>query len=263
MRAAVTALVSVQGLVLLPATPSRARARMSVDPGTLPDFRALTEAEWRERLTDKEYQVLRKEGTEPAWTSPLNDVKEPGVFTCAGCGSPLFRTTEKFESGSGWPSFWAPTADAALELRTDYKLLLPRTEVLCAACGGHLGHRFSDGPMPTGQRYCMNGVALRFSSEADDPESAERAAETFAQSTLARRPPLAAVLPELVLGSVLVLGELVGLLARGPASGTSWAAAALPWLPPGGLAGAVLGAFGTTVVTRNVGLLLASQEDTE
>ena len=111
-----------------------------------------TEAEWREMLSPEAYDVLRNAGTERPWSSPLNDLKEPGVLVCTGCGSPLFRVDEKFDSGSGWPSFWAPAGDDAVETKADFKLVVPRTEVLCKTCGGHLGHRFSDGPMPTGQR---------------------------------------------------------------------------------------------------------------
>ena len=186
------------------------------------DYTSRTESEWREALTPQEFDVLRKAGTEPPWSSPLNELEEPGVLVCAGCETSLFRTSEKFESGSGWPSacshlsspqrgalsvpialsrhraprlsgFWAPAGDAAVEVRTDFKLVVPRAEVrcspwpywgcvrlvvvwrashsqpfalpppqvVCKSCGGHLGHRFSDGPMPTGQRYCINGVTLR------------------------------------------------------------------------------------------------------
>jgi peptide-methionine (R)-S-oxide reductase len=120
-----------------------------------------SEKEWREELSSQEYHVLREEGTERAWTSPLNSEKREGMYVCAGCGQPLFRSTTKFESGTGWPSFYEPI-EGAIETKRDWKLLLPRTEYHCANCGGHQGHVFDDGPAPTGQRYCNNGVSLRF-----------------------------------------------------------------------------------------------------
>lgn len=123
-----------------------------------------TDEEWRATLTPEQYTVLRKHGTERAGSSPLNSEKREGVFTCAGCGQPLFSSTTKFESGTGWPSFWDPLAEA-VATSTDRSLSMPRTEVHCASCGGHLGHVFPDGPRPTGMRYCMNGVALRFDSD--------------------------------------------------------------------------------------------------
>ena len=121
----------------------------------------LSEAEWRRRLSPAAFAVLRKEGTERAGTSPLNREKRRGTYHCAGCGQALFPSRTKYDSGTGWPSFWAPLK-GAVGTSTDYKLVLPRTEVHCARCGGHLGHVFNDGPRPTGKRYCMNGVALKF-----------------------------------------------------------------------------------------------------
>ena len=125
----------------------------------------LTDDEWRSRLTPEAYHVLRKHGTERAGSSPLNHVKEPGTFHCAGCGAPLFDRAAKFESGTGWPSFYKPIAEAQIGTQTDRSWFMTRTEVHCARCKGHLGHVFSDGPKPTGLRYCMNGVALEFVPE--------------------------------------------------------------------------------------------------
>ena len=121
----------------------------------------LSDAEWRKRLTPEQYAVLRDQSTERAGTSPLDREKRKGVFVCAGCNQRLFASVTKFESGTGWPSFYAPLA-GCIGTRTDYKIGVPRTEVHCARCGGHLGHVFNDGPKPTGKRYCMNGVAMKF-----------------------------------------------------------------------------------------------------
>jgi peptide-methionine (R)-S-oxide reductase len=120
-----------------------------------------SDQQWRKELDPVQYQVLRKHATERAGTSPLNFEKRTGEFRCAGCGAPLFDSATKYESGSGWPSFWAPK-DHAVATTTDNSHGMVRTEVHCAKCGGHLGHVFPDGPRPTGQRYCMNGAALKF-----------------------------------------------------------------------------------------------------
>jgi peptide-methionine (R)-S-oxide reductase len=125
------------------------------------EFRNLSDAEWRMRLTPEQYNVLRKHGTERAGTSPLNREKRKGTFACAGCDLPLFSSDAKFESGTGWPSFYKPLDDA-IETKTDRSFFMTRTEVHCKRCLGHLGHVFEDGPPPTGLRYCMNGVAMKF-----------------------------------------------------------------------------------------------------
>ena len=120
-----------------------------------------SDAEWQKRLSPAAYRVLRREDTEPPFSSPLNKEKRRGNFLCAGCGNKLFNSVTKYESGTGWPSFYAPIK-GAIRTKMDYGLHLPRVEVHCANCGGHLGHVFDDGPKPTGKRYCMNGVAMRF-----------------------------------------------------------------------------------------------------
>jgi peptide-methionine (R)-S-oxide reductase len=120
-----------------------------------------SDAEWRRLLSEEQYRVLRKEGTERPWTSPLNDEKRSGNYLCAGCEQPLFTSNTKFDSGTGWPSFF-DVIDGAIGTKKDFKLLLPRTEYHCARCDGHQGHVFKDGPKPTGLRYCNNGVALKF-----------------------------------------------------------------------------------------------------
>ncbi|UIJ46803.1 peptide-methionine (R)-S-oxide reductase MsrB [Sphingomonas cannabina] len=125
----------------------------------------LSDAEWRKRLSPQAYAVLRKASTEYPFTSPLNKEHRSGVFSCAGCQLPLFTSRTKFDSGTGWPSFWAPLPNA-VALSRDTTLGMVRNEVHCRRCGGHLGHVFDDGPKPTGKRYCMNGVALAFTPRA-------------------------------------------------------------------------------------------------
>ena len=119
-----------------------------------------TEAEWKNTLTPEQYHILREKGTERAFTGKYADTHDTGVYRCAACGNPLFSSETKFESGSGWPSFYKPVAEEAVATEADNKFGMTRTEVLCARCGGHLGHVFPDGPKPTGLRYCMNSCAL-------------------------------------------------------------------------------------------------------
>ena len=126
-----------------------------------------TDAEWRAQLGDLAFKVLRKHGTERAFTSPLNDVKGPGTFSCVGCGQPLFDAADKFESGSGWPSFTRPLDEGVVGEKVDRSFFTKRVEIHCSRCKSHLGHVFPDGPAPTGLRYCMNGVVMDFEAEGD------------------------------------------------------------------------------------------------
>jgi peptide-methionine (R)-S-oxide reductase len=142
-------------LSLLPASPAAAASK-AVDPAW-----QLGEKEWRKRLSPAAFDVLRREGTERPFSSALNGEKRRGTFICAGCRLPLFSSEAKYDSGTGWPSFWQPLPGAVVT-KTDFKLIIPRTEYHCRRCGGHQGHVFDDGPRPTGKRYCNNGVALAF-----------------------------------------------------------------------------------------------------
>ena len=149
-----TLAASISGLFAAP-RPAEAASR-AADPAW-----NLTDAQWKQRLSPAAYQVLRKEGTERPFSSPLNSEKRSGTYHCAGCDLPLFSSKAKYDSGTGWPSFWQPLS-GAIGTKVDFKLIVPRTEYHCKRCGGHQGHVFGDGPRPTGKRYCNNGVALIF-----------------------------------------------------------------------------------------------------
>jgi len=155
-RTALSALAAVAG-----ASVMRGQLASSAEEAQI----VLTDAEWRRKLTPEQYAILRKDGTEPPFSSPLLNEHRKGVFACAGCGNDLFSSATKFDSGTGWPSFWAPL-DNAVSTREDRSFGMVRTAVSCRRCDGHLGHVFDDGPKPTGLRYCMDGLALTFKPAA-------------------------------------------------------------------------------------------------
>jgi len=176
----ISASMGVGGLAILSRLPSWAQPRPEHDSAfNNPDSSiqeksktkgikkvSKTDAEWKAQLTPEQYDVLRHEGTEYAFTSPLNDIHDHGTFVCAGCELPVFSSEQKFDSGTGWPSFWAPIKKENVIEETDRSAGMTRTKVSCAQCEGHLGHVFDDGPRPTGLRYCMNGVAMKFVKQA-------------------------------------------------------------------------------------------------
>jgi peptide-methionine (R)-S-oxide reductase len=165
-RSVLTGALGAFGTLLLDGA-ARASGGSSTDSpaGDIEPF-ALPREEWRRRLTPQQYHVLFEEGTERSGSSPLNGEKRDGTYVCAACHLPLFESSTKFESGTGWPSFFRPI-EGRVATKRDFKLVLPRTEYHCARCGGHQGHVFNDGPPPTGQRWCNNGVALRFVPEGE------------------------------------------------------------------------------------------------
>lgn len=148
------------GLATLPLIASRTFGDNMNKPATIEKI-VKSDAEWKALLTPAQYHILREEGTEPSFSSALNDEKRKGQYVCAGCDLPLFTSDMKFDSGTGWPSFYT-TLPGAVETKLDFKLIIPRKEYHCARCGGHQGHVFNDGPKPTGQRWCNNGLALKF-----------------------------------------------------------------------------------------------------
>jgi peptide-methionine (R)-S-oxide reductase len=159
--AALSTQVLAQGAKPVSSDQVKIALQQANQPMTKIEKLVLPDADWKKRLTPSQYSVLRDEGTERSFTSPLNDEKRKGVFHCAGCDLPVYTSEMKFDSGTGWPSFFT-TLPGVFETKTDFKLIYPRKEYHCAKCGGHHGHVFNDGPQPTGQRWCNNGAALVF-----------------------------------------------------------------------------------------------------
>ena len=162
------------------ATPTATNAIVATSTWNMKDKIVKTDAEWQKELTPEEFRVLRKQGTERAFTGALWNNKESGIYTCAACGLPLFDSQHKYDSGTGWPSFWEPLKKEHVGEKEDNTLFSRRTEVHCARCGGHLGHVFDDGPRPTGLRYCINSVSLKFANRAADAKPVAGAGKTSA-----------------------------------------------------------------------------------
>lgn len=152
--------ISTLGLLSLPLIAPRVFSDNSITADSIEKI-IKSDNEWKKILTPEQYRILRREDTEPSFSSALNDEKRPGTYVCAGCALPLFSSTMKYNSGTGWPSFYTTLANA-IETKLDFSMIFPRTEYHCARCGGHQGHVFKDGPEPTGQRWCNNGLALNF-----------------------------------------------------------------------------------------------------
>lgn len=149
------------------AQQSKQKSKTSNHKTTMKDKITKSDSEWKKELTENEYKVLRQKGTERAFSNEFWDNKEEGTYLCAACGNPVFSSDSKFESGTGWPSFYEPINESAVETESDRSLGMLRTEVHCQRCGGHLGHVFDDGPQPTGMRYCVNSVAMDFKKKED------------------------------------------------------------------------------------------------
>jgi peptide-methionine (R)-S-oxide reductase len=150
------------GLLLIPLVAMAADQAQPSKASSAPEKITKTEAEWKKQLTREQFHILREKGTERAFTGKYWNNHDAGTYRCAGCGQPLFSSDTKYDSGTGWPSFWQPLASSAVELHEDNSYGMSRIEVVCSRCGGHLGHVFPDGPKPTGQRYCMNSASLTF-----------------------------------------------------------------------------------------------------